>query len=48
MKDCMVDAVIVVCPVVKLKVEDISLSLRATVRCIYVIAVNNEFKKKIN
>ncbi|CAI9729984.1 Hypothetical predicted protein [Octopus vulgaris] len=39
-KDCMVDAVSVVCPGVKSKVEAISLSRRTIVRCIDAIAVN--------
>ena len=39
-KDCMIDAVSVVCPEVKSKVEAISLSRRTIVHRIEVIAVN--------
>ena len=39
-KDCMIDALSVVCPVVKSKVEAISLSRRTIVRSIDAIAVN--------
>ena len=39
-KDCMLDAVNVVCPEVKSKVEAISLSRRTIVRRIYAFAVN--------